>query len=38
MDEDVSRLEAKDGGLWTPGVRAADPEDLGGLACGEAFE
>jgi len=38
VDEDVSRLEAKDGGFGDAGVGAADPEDLGGLALGEGGE
>ena len=32
VDEDVSRLQAQNGGLRASGVGAADPEDFGALA------
>lgn len=38
VHEDVTGLEAEDGGFGTAGVGAADPEDLGVLAGGELGE
>lgn len=38
VDEDVAGVEAEDGGFWAAGVGTADPEDLRGLALGEALE
>ncbi len=38
VDEDVTRLEAQDGGFGHAGVGAAEPEDFRVLACGEGGE
>lgn len=38
VGEDIAGLEAEDGGFGFAGVRAAEPEDLGGLAFGEGGE